>query len=233
MIRPRCVDATLHVGSSGYRATAGATRFDDMKNLPLTTDPQKWIVDPMHTTLMFSVRHLMIATVHGVFESLRGIARYDALRPELTKVAIDVPVASIQTRQAQRDAHLLNADFFDADRYPTIAFRSTRIGVVGGQIRDIAGALTIRGITRELVLAVDEISGEQLDHNGRVKIGASATARILRSEFGMTYNRALETGGFAVGDEVKLRFDLSLFKELEHDQPLRSILTSDGRAQPG
>lgn len=204
-----------------------------MKNVNLVVAPQKWIVDPMHTTVMFSVRHLMIATVHGVFETVRGIARYDAQRPELTKLAIEIPVASIHTRQPQRDAHLLDPDFFDADAYPTISFRSTRIGVIDGRVHEIAGDLTIRGTTRELVLAVDEISGEQVDHNGRVKIGASATARILRSEFGMTYNRVLETGGFAVSDEVKLRFDVSLLKHLEHDAPLRSILSADARTQPG
>jgi len=183
-----------------------------MKNANHSTASQ-WTLDPMHTTLMFSVRHLMITNVHGVFESLRGTARYDAQHPEQTEVEIEIPAASIDTRQAQRDAHLRSADFFAADAHPTITFRSTRIGIAGGRIQQIVGALTIRGTTREVVLAVDEISPEQRDHNGKLRIGASATAKILRSEFGMTYNRVLEAGGLAVSDEVKIKLDVSLVND--------------------
>jgi polyisoprenoid-binding protein YceI len=172
-----------------------------------------WIVDPMHTTVMFSVRHLMITNVHGVFEAVRGTVRYDARRPERSELDIEIPAASIATRQPQRDAHLRGPDFFDVEAHPTVRFRSTRIGVSGGRVYEIAGALTIRGATRELVLAVDEVSGEQRDHNGKLRIGASAHGRLLRSEYGMTYNRVLEAGGLAVSDEVKLRFELSLLQD--------------------
>jgi polyisoprenoid-binding protein YceI len=167
----------------------------------------------MHTTVMFSVRHLMITNVHGVFEAVGGTARFDAQHPELTEIEIEIPAASIDTRQAQRDAHLRSPEFFDAEAHPTITFRSTRIGVVDGRVQQIAGALTIRETTREIVLAIDEISPEQRDHNGKLRIGASATAKLRRSEFGMTYNRALEAGGVAVSDEVKLKFDVSLVKD--------------------
>jgi polyisoprenoid-binding protein YceI len=172
-----------------------------------------WTVDPMHTTVMFSVRHLMITTVHGVFTDVRGTVRYDARHPEASQLEIAIPAASIDTRQAQRDAHLRSPDFFDAEAHPTVVFRSTRVGVAGGQIRDLAGELTIRGTTREVVLTVDEVTDEQRDHNGKLRIGASAHAKLLRSEFGMTYNKVLETGGLAVSDEVKLKFELSLLSD--------------------
>src|SRR5581483_598581 len=112
---------------------------------------------------------------------------------------------TIDTRQAQRDAHLRSPDFFDVENHPTVRFRSTRVGVSGGQIREVAGELTIRDTTREVVLTVDEVTGEQRDHNGKLRIGASAHCKLLRSEFGMTYNKVLETGGVAVSDEIKLK----------------------------
>jgi len=167
----------------------------------------------MHTTVMFSVRHLMITTVHGVFEDVRGTVRYDAQRPAQSTLEIEIPAATIDTRQAQRDAHLRSADFFDVEHHPTVRFRSTRVGVVDGQIREIAGELTIRDTTRDITLTVDEVSDEQRDHNGKRRVGASAHGRLLRSAFGMTYNKVLETGGVAVSDEIKLKLELSLLRD--------------------
>lgn len=172
-----------------------------------------WTVDPMHTTVMFSVRHLMITTVHGVFEDVRGSVHYDAQRPEASQLEIEIPAATIDTRQAQRDAHLRSPDFFDVEHHPIVRFRSTKVTVKGGQIRELAGELTIRDTTREVVLTVDEVTDEQRDHNGKLRIGASAHAKLLRSEFGMTYNKVLETGGVAVSDEIKLKFELSLLRD--------------------
>lgn len=205
-----------------------------MNNLSL---PQAWTVDPMHTTLMFSVRHLMITNVRGVFEDVRGLARYDAQHPELTSIDIEVPAASIQTRQAQRDAHLRGPDFFAADAHPTIAFRSTRAEVEGGRLTRLAGDLTIRGITRELVLTVDEVSAQGRDHNGLARIGGSASGRILRSDFGMTYNRVIEAGRLATSDEVVLRLDVSLVQDAAaaaaQAAGRRSMIAGDVGAQPG
>jgi polyisoprenoid-binding protein YceI len=199
-----------------YRRCRATTTFEPMKTSNPESSP-RWILDPMDTTVMFSVRHFLITNVHGFFEAVRGTVRYDRRRPARTEMRIEIPAASIHTRQAQRDYHLRNADFFDADAHPIITFESTRIGVVDGRVAEIAGALTIRGITREVVLTMHEITGEQIDHNRKVRIGASATAHIRRSEFGMTYNMLLESGGLAISDEVALRFDVSLIKDDEHD----------------
>jgi polyisoprenoid-binding protein YceI len=163
--------------------------------------------------VMFTVRHLMITNVHGVFETVTGTVHYDPRDPEHAALAIEIPAASINTRQAQRDGHLRGPDFFDVEHHPTVRFRSTKIGVVDGRVREVVGELTIRDLTRPLVLAVDEVSDEQRDHNGKLRIGASAHGKLLRSEFGMTYNRVLEAGRVAVGDAIQLRFELSLVRD--------------------
>jgi polyisoprenoid-binding protein YceI len=171
-----------------------------------------WTLDSAHTTVSFSVRHLMITNVRGVFAQARGTVRYDARRPEDAEVHVEIPAGTIDTREPQRDAHLRSAEFFDVERYPTIVFRSTRVRAGVGGVKEIDGDLTIRGATRPVTLTVSEVTGEQKDHRGELRIGASATATIRRSDFGMTYNRVLEAGGLAVSDQVSLTFDVSLVK---------------------
>jgi polyisoprenoid-binding protein YceI len=174
--------------------------------------PTLWTLDPLDTTVRFSVRHFMVTHVGGVFQTLRGHVRYDAEHPEATEVNVDIPTASLDTRDAQRDEHLRGPHFFDAERYPTLTFRSTHVRSVERAKLVIAGDVTLRGKTRELALTVSEITGEQNDHNGAARIGAIATATLLRSDFGMTYNIALDAGGIALSDEVKLIVDVSLVK---------------------
>jgi len=172
-----------------------------------------WTLDPAHTAVGFSVRHLMITNVRGEFQSVSGTVRYDADKPEATAILVTLPAASIHTREAQRDAHLRSAEFFDAEHHPTITFRSTRARAVGARALEVTGDLTIRGTTREVTLAVVEITGEQRDFQGKTRIGASATTKISRSDFGMTFNKVLEAGGIALGDEVSLTLDVSLVKD--------------------
>jgi polyisoprenoid-binding protein YceI len=162
---------------------------------------------------MFSVRHFMITNVGGVFETLSGTAQYDADRPEATALQVEIPTASLNTRDPRRDKHLRDPDFFDVERYPTITFRSTAARRAPGSALEIVGDLTFRGTTREVVLAVAEITPSQKDHNGATRVGASATATLRRSEFGMTYNFAIDAGGVALSDEVKLTFDVSLVRD--------------------
>lgn len=162
----------------------------------------------MHSAITFAVRHLLITTVRGSFGGVSGTARYEPGHPESASIAVDIDAGSIDTHQAQRDEHLRGTDFFDAARHPQITFRSKRVGP-----REVVGDLTIRGTTREVTLAVDEITSEQKDHRGATRIGASATARVRRSDFGMTYNRVIETGGLAIADEVAITLDLSLVKD--------------------
>ncbi len=175
--------------------------------------PTTWTLDPLDTTVRFSVRHFMITNVGGVFETLSGVARYDADRPEAAELRVDIPAASLNTRDPDRDAHLRGSHFFDAERHPTITFRSTRVRSVAPSALEIVGNLTLRGTTREIVLAVAEVTREQKDHNGAARIGASASATIRRSDFGMTYNLMLDAGGIALSDDVELTLDVSLVKD--------------------
>lgn len=170
----------------------------------------QWTVDSTHTTVGFGIRHLMVTTVRGVFQRVSGTVDFDADHPEQAVIAAEIPVATIDTREPQRDAHLRSADFFDAERFPTMTFRSTRVRAVDAGILTVIGDLTIRDVTREIVITVTDVSRAQVDHNGMTRIGASASARIKRSAFGITYNKALEAGGVALSDEVTLGLDVSL-----------------------
>jgi polyisoprenoid-binding protein YceI len=174
------------------------------------TKPTVWTVDPAHTTVGFSVRHLMIANVRGVFAKVAGTVRYDPDHPDAVDVEVAIPVDSIHTREPQRDAHLRSADFFDAEAHPEITFRSTRVRRGGASPLELTGELTIRGTTRAITLAVHEITPEHRDLQGARRIGASATGKISRSDFGITFNKVLEAGGVALGDEVSLSVDASL-----------------------
>ena len=184
---------------------------------PMNTSTQQanatsWIIDPAHTTVSFSVRHLMITNVRGVFESVSGTVRYAAGRPDTLAIAAHIPTASVNTREPQRDAHLRSPDFFDAERHPTLSFCSTGVRSERQGALEVLGELTIRGVTRAVTLLVNEITGEQKDHNGKVRMGASATTKLRRSEFGITFNKVLEAGNLAIGDEVSITLDVSLLQ---------------------
>jgi polyisoprenoid-binding protein YceI len=172
----------------------------------------RWNIDPVHTTVGFSVRHLMITNVRGEFQKASGHVLYDAARPEATRIEATIDVASVSTREPQRDAHLRSADFFDAEKHPTITFTSKRARANGPGALEVVGDLTIRGATREVTLEVSDITGEQRDMYGNTRIGASAKTKIKRSEFGVSWNAVMETGGIAVGDEVSITLDVSMVK---------------------
>ncbi len=171
-----------------------------------------WTIDASHTNATFSVRHLMISNVRGEFQKVSGTVTYDPSKPEATSVKADIEVASISTREPQRDTHLRSADFFDAEKFPTIHFESTSLRR-GDKHLELVGNLTIRGTTREVVLAIDGPTPEQTDPWGNVRIGASATTKIKRSDFGMTWNTVLEAGGVVVGDEISIALDVELIKQ--------------------
>ena len=172
-----------------------------------------WKIDPIHTTAGFAIRHLMVTNVRGDFERVHGAVRYAAGRPLATEIDVDIDVASIRTRDPQRDAHLKSADFFDVERHPSITFRSKHVVARPDGGVDAIGQLTIRGTSRDVTLRIDEVSAEQRDHNGKLRLGASARTTILRSDFGMTFNKALEAGGVALADEVKITLDVSLLRD--------------------
>jgi polyisoprenoid-binding protein YceI len=174
---------------------------------PATT----WKIDPSHTTVGFAVRHLMISTVRGRFADVAGSVTVPDDDFRSAQVDVTIGTASVDTRDAQRDTHLRSADFFDAEHFPAMTFTSRRVDTTPHGYA-LVGDLTIRGVTREVSLAVTE-EGRGSDPWGGVRAGFSATATINRRDFGLTWNAALETGGVLVGDEVKIGIDLELIAQ--------------------
>jgi polyisoprenoid-binding protein YceI len=166
-----------------------------------------WKIDSTHTGVEFAVKHLMISTVKGHFSDVAGELTGNIDEPENFGLEVTIGTASIDTRQAQRDAHLRSADFFEAEKYPSIVFKGKRVdGDVASEFK-LYGDLTIRDVTRELVLNVTN-EGAVVDPWGGQRIGFSARGKIDRRDFGLTYNQALEAGGWVVGDEIKISVDV-------------------------
>jgi polyisoprenoid-binding protein YceI len=155
---------------------------------------------------------MMVSNVRGEFTKLEGTVSYDPQKPEATKVDVKIDVASINTREAQRDAHLRGADFFDAEAYPHITFVSKHAQVRGESV-ELVGDLTIHGTTREVKLVVEDITPEHADPWGNKRMGASARTKIRRSDFGMQWNAVLEAGGVLVGDEVSIQLEIELLRQ--------------------
>lgn len=172
----------------------------------------RWQLDASHSHASFSVRHLMISNVKGDFTKLSGDVTYDPAEPEKATIAVSIDVASIHTREEKRDAHLRSADFFDAEAFPTMTFVSSSVKRRGDGL-EVAGALTIRGTAKEVLLTVEEVTAEHGDPWGNRRIGATARTKIKRSDFGMTWNSALEAGGVLVGDEVSISLEIELIKQ--------------------
>ncbi len=163
----------------------------------------------MHTSVEFAVKHLMIAKVKGRFDEVAGTVTGDLADPASLQLDVTLQTASIDTHQAQRDQHLRSADFFNAERWPTIRFVGKRlVGDPSSEFR-IVGDLTIRDVTREVVLDVVN-EGTASDPWGGFRAGYSVKGKIDRRDFGLTWNQALEAGGFVVGDEIKLSADVEL-----------------------
>lgn len=169
-------------------------------------------IDPSHSTASFSVKHMMISKVHGSFDKISGKMTYDAANPGKSSIDITIEAASVNTREAQRDAHLRSADFFDVEKYPNLTFKSTRIDGGAGDLK-LIGDLTIHGVTKQVTLDVEGPSEEVKDPWGNIKIAASATTKIKRKDFGLTWNTALEAGGFLVGDDIAITVDVQFVKQ--------------------
>ncbi|CAN5925030.1 YceI family protein [soil metagenome] len=168
-----------------------------------------WNIDASHTNATFSVRHLMISNVRGEFQKVSGTVTYDPARPEATKVEASLEVASISTRDANRDTHLKSGDFFEAEKFPFIKFSSTAFRKAD-RGTELVGNLTIKDVTREVVLLLDGPTPEQKDPWGNIRLGASASTKIKRSDYGITWNTMLEAGGVVVGDEITIHLDVEL-----------------------
>lgn len=173
----------------------------------------KYLLDPSHSNANFSIKHMMISKVKGSFERLSGTFTYDPQNLESSRVEASIEVASISTNDLQRDNHLKSTDFFDVEQYPLMNFKSTLFKRAGETLL-ITGNLSIHGITKEITLKVDELSGEMKDPWGNLKIGASAITKIKRKDFGLEWNAALEAGGFLVGEDVEISLDVQFVKEV-------------------
>ena len=171
-----------------------------------------WKIDPAHSHVGFAIKHLMIATVRGSFTQVQGTVIVDEADPTTASIEVTIPTASVTTGDEKRDAHLRSADFFDADRFPNMTFRSKRVEPVSGDSVRVVGDLTIRDVTREVVLDV-ELLGRAKDPWGQEKAGFEATTKFKRGEYGLTWNAALETGGVLVGDDVKVSIEAELTKQ--------------------
>jgi len=171
-----------------------------------------WNIDPVHSNALFKVKHMMISNVRGEFTAIKGSLFFDQENVENSRVEAEIDADSINTKDSQRDAHLKSADFFDVEKFPTLSFRSSEVSNSGDGELAVAGALTIHGITRDVVFEVEGPSEPAKDPWGNTRIGLSATTRINRKDFGLTWNAALETGGILVGDEVTITLDVQFIK---------------------
>lgn len=171
-----------------------------------------YTIDTAHSSAQFSIRHMMISNVRGGFSSIKGTVEYDAANPADSSVDVVIDATTIKTLDEQRDGHLKSADFLDTEKYPTITFKSTKVSPAGDGEVSVTGDLTIHGTTKPVTLKVEGPSEEGKDPWGNTRVGASATAKIKRSEFGLTWNAVLEAGGFMVGDELKIEIDVEMIK---------------------
>ncbi len=171
-----------------------------------------WNLDSVHSVAEFKVKHMMISNVKGQFTRVQGVLALDETDLTNSNVEASIEAASINTRDSQRDAHLKSADFFEVDRFPTLSFKSTHVSRLSDGELAVAGDLTIHGITRNVVFAVEGPTLPAKDPWGNIRVGLSATTKINRKGFGLTWNAALETGGILVGDEVTITLDVQFVK---------------------
>ncbi|HEY3738687.1 MAG TPA: YceI family protein [Bryobacteraceae bacterium] len=171
-----------------------------------------WKIDPLHSSAQFSVRHMMISTVRGIFGGVKGTVIFDPANPTASSVDATIDCTTINTGQAKRDSDLKGEEFFDVKRYPVMKFKSTKVASAGAGKLQITGDLTINAITKPVTLDVDGPTPSIKDTQGREKIGVSGVTKVSRKEFGILYNPIMETGGVAVSDEVAITIELELIR---------------------
>ena len=174
--------------------------------------PMPWQIDSAHSQVQFSVRHMMISNVRGRFESFTSQVEVDEADPLSSKLEVKIDAASITTREPQRDAHLKSPDFLDVARYPAITFRATGAEKVDERRGQMFGDLTIRDVTRPVVLDV-EFNGQAKSPWGTTSAGFSARTKFNRKDWGLTWNQALEAGGWLVGEEISVEIEVELIKQ--------------------
>ena len=171
-----------------------------------------WKIDLSHSEITFSVRHMMISNARGRFENFSGTVDFNEANPAATTVDVQIEAASINTRDPQRDGHLKSPDFLDVEKYPTLTFKSKRVEVIDPNHARLIGDLTIRDITREVVLDV-EYAGQVKSPFGYSSAGFSASTQINRKDWGLVWNVALEAGGMLVGELININIELEIIKQ--------------------
>jgi polyisoprenoid-binding protein YceI len=193
---------TALLASLAYFAFSPAVMADD-----------KWAIDSAHSDAHFSVKHLMISNVQGDFGHISGIADYDGEHFGKASVEATIPVADINTREEKRDGHLKGPDFFDMAKYPNMTFKSKKITSEPGGDFKMTGDLTLHGVTKEVVLT-GKLSGKPIkDPFGKTRLGAEASTKINRKDFGLTWQKTLDNGGVMIGDDVSVTLDIELIKQ--------------------
>lgn len=178
-----------------------------------------WVIDNSHSHVQFTVRHMMISKVRGRFASFSGTVNFDEQTPANSSVNVQIEAASIETRDEKRDGHLVSPDFLDAANHPYLTFVSKRVEVLDESRGKIYGDLTIRGVTREVVLDT-EYNGQAKSPWGTTSAGFNASTKINRKDYGLNWNVALETGGVLVGEEVAIEIELEIVKQVPAEQPV-------------
>lgn len=178
-----------------------------------------WDIDPAHSNIEFSVRHLMVSTVKGHFQKVSGVVELDEKNIAASSVEVTIDAASVDTREPKRDGHLKSPDFFDVAKYPAITFKSTKVEKAGGHKLKVTGDLTMHGVTKPVVLMVEGPTPAIKDPFGRTVRGATATGRINRKDWGISWNKALDTGGVMVSEEVALELNAELAERANKPAP--------------
>lgn len=188
---------------------ASALSFAVLVSTALPSLAETYTIDPQHSQAGFSIRHMMLSNVRGAFSKVSGTVEYDPAKPAASKVNATIEMSSVDTHDAKRDEHLRSADFFDVEKYPTMTFKSTKVTPRGKEGLTVTGDLTLHGVTKQVVLNVEGPTAELKDPKG-AKRGASATTKIHRKDFGITYNKQLDNGGVALGEDVDVTLDVEI-----------------------
>ncbi len=181
--------------------------------LPAFAFASTWTIDPDHSNVGFKVKHLMVSNVKGSFDKHTGTVEINDKDITKSKVEVSIDTNSINTNVQKRDEHLRSADFFDVAKYPKMTFVSKKVAKAGNNKLKVTGDLTLHGVTKQVVLDVAQLSKESKDPWGNIRRGTTATTKIDRKDFGLTWNKALETGGVLVGEEVTITLEIEMIKK--------------------
>ncbi len=181
--------------------------------LPSVGRGATWEADPAHSTIQFGIRHMMISTVHGQFKTFTATGTGDPAKPAAATVEATIDVATVDTGNEKRDTHLKSPDFFDVAQFPKMTFKSTKIEAAGPGKAKVTGDLTLHGVTKPVVLMVEGPTAVIKDPMGNTKVGATATTKINRKDFGIAWQKTLDGGGLMIGDDVDVTIDLEAVKK--------------------